>query len=55
MAPERERVTAPGWQGGGGVNSGAIGDDGNAASRDARARELGGHYSGDSWVAAGAG
>jgi len=38
----RERATAPGWQGGGGVNSGAIGDDDNAASRDAGAREPGG-------------
>jgi hypothetical protein len=38
----RERATAPGWQGGGGVNSGVIGDDDNAASRDAGAREPGG-------------
>src|SRR5215470_12341977 len=35
----RERVTAPGWQGGGGADSGAIGDDDNAARRDAGTRE----------------
>src|SRR6266436_5119764 len=38
--------SVPGWQGGGGADSGAIGDDGNAASRDAGTREPGGHYSG---------
>ncbi len=33
--------SAPGWQGGGGADSGPIGDDDNAASRDAGAREPG--------------
>ena len=32
---------APGWQGGGGANSGAIGDDDNAARRDAGGRQGG--------------
>jgi ATPase family associated with various cellular activities (AAA) len=31
---DRERANAPGWQGGGGANSGAICEDDNAASRD---------------------
>src|SRR6266436_1450209 len=38
--------SVPGWQGGGGADSGAIGGDDNAARRDAGTREPGGHYSG---------
>src|SRR2546421_668586 len=42
----RSGSSAPGWQGGEGADSGAIGGDDNPASRDAGTREPGGHYSG---------
>src|SRR5215831_4062960 len=45
----RERVTAPGWQGGGGADSGAIGDDDNAARRDAGTREPSSPVAGAAW------
>ncbi len=45
-----ERVPAPGWQGGGGADSGAIGDDGNAAGRDAGTREPGWGCQTGSWA-----